>query len=97
MKNFFKQLWVQLKRDAIPVLIGAVIGYCIVSIAYNKGGRIGYIKGYGDCIDRALDTMNKIIQKQITNDTSTVTKLTIIAPDTISVILSRKTLRTQDK
>lgn len=91
MKDFFTKLWVNIKGDFIFVFLGAVIGYFIVTLAFNRGTRYGYVRGYGDGIDRALDTVSKIVQKQVDSDTSS-TNLTIQSTDTVSVTLSRKTL-----
>jgi len=97
MKDFFSKLWVEIKHNIVPIIIGALIGYTVVTIGYNRGVRQGYIHGYGDGVDRALDTMSKIVEKQMHNDSDTVTRLTIISPDTLSVVLSNKTLKPDSK
>jgi hypothetical protein len=55
---------------------------CVYNIGYSKGGDAG--------AGQALDTINKIVQKQLKSDTS-VTRLILINPDTNTYILSRKT------
>jgi hypothetical protein len=71
-----------------------VIVLCI--IWYNTGYQIGKTAGYSKGVDKgiglALDTVYKIIEKQVDND-SIVTHFTIAHPDTVGYFLSAKTIK----
>jgi hypothetical protein len=77
----------------------AVLIICILifSVFVFMTGRLrgyteGYSKGKDAGIGIALDTVYKIIEKQVNND-STVTHFTIAQPDTVSYFLSAKTIQ----
>jgi hypothetical protein len=70
------------KLIAIGILLIALL-----KIAYDSGRNVGI--GIG--VVGTLDTVNKIMKKQIDSDTS-VTMLVLVNPDTNVYFLSRRTV-----
>lgn len=70
------------------LIIITVISFTCYKSGYNKG----YTKGVDDGIKTTLDTIKKICNNQIENDTS-ISKLYIINPDTNIYILSKKHIK----
>ncbi len=92
MRKFLTMVWEPTKPNIVPILIGAVIGWGILTVGMNRGYRNGYKRGLDDGIDATLDTVNKIVQKQIHSDT-TATKITFDYTGHIhTYILSKKTI-----
>lgn len=77
----FKTIW---RNLIIPVLcfIFVILGFISsYNIGYRNGSDYGFVT--------ALDTVHKICEKQINND-SVVTKLVLVKKDTVAYILESK-------
>lgn len=72
----------------LPAAIFIFFSFMLHSIFLYKSG---YEKGANDGFIIALDTVNSILDKQLMQK-DTVTKMTLISPDTNEYILSTKTI-----
>jgi hypothetical protein len=76
----------KLSIGEIALLIITIFFYCYAS------HRIGYSKGVGVGVDRTLDTIDYIINKQIQMEDSTVSEIVLIKKDTVTYVLSKKNI-----
>ncbi len=70
-------------------LIIPIVCFIFVILGFISSYNIGYRNGSDYGFVTALDTVHKICEKQINND-SVVTKLVLIKKDTVTYILSSK-------
>lgn len=76
-------------KTNIKHLIVSIFCFIFVILGFISSYNIGYRNGSDYGFVTALDTVNKICEKQINND-SVVTKLVLLKKDTVAYILESK-------
>ena len=76
----------------ISCILMLAITVCVYEIGFNRGFDAGFDKAIPLSVNATLDTVIHIMRKQKNSDTS-VARVVVIKPDTVTYVLSAKAMR----